>query len=350
MPVLLERRRAGDCVWPGLERRMQSNDCVDIGLVNNMPDAALESTERQFVNLLTAASDDVLIRLKLYCLPDVPRSDAGWDYVRDNCFDIQTLWADRPDGLIVTGTEPRAPALSDEPYWKSLARLIDWAEANAISSVWSCLAAHAAVLHIDGIGRIPLEHKRFGLFECVRAADHPLTKGVPDRIQVAHSRWNELSLDTLAAGGYTILTRSVEAGVDTFVKQRKSLALFFQGHPEYDARALLREYRRDVGRYLRGDRETYPEMPRGYFDQRTAGELAAFRMRALSNRREELLAELPITAAEAGLTPICDSPAARIYGNWLLHLSAQKANRTGHAAASRRVRRVAASLAAEGVR
>ena len=350
MPVLLERRRAGDCVWPGLERRMQRSDCVDIGLVNNMPDAALESTERQFIELLAAASDDVLVRLKLYSLPDVPRSDAGWDYVRDNCFSIQTLWADRPDGVIVTGTEPRTPSLRDEPYWASLTELIDWAEAKAVSSVWSCLAAHAAVLHIDGIGRVPLEHKRFGLFECARSADHPLMKNVPDRIQVAHSRWNELPIDALAARGYTILTRSVEAGVDAFVKRRKSLALFFQGHPEYDARALLREYRRDIGRYLRGERETYPEMPRGYFSGRVAADLTAFRTLALSDRREGLLAELPIAAAEAGLTPICDSPAARIYGNWLAHLSAQKTKRTWQATGFRRVRSAAAPQAAESVR
>lgn len=349
MPVLLDRRRAGDCVWPGLERRMRRSDCVDIALVNNMPDSALESTERQFIDLLAAASDDVLIRLKLHTLPDVPRSAAGWDYVRDNCFDIRALWAAPPDGLIVTGAEPRAPSLKDEPYWASLARLVDWAEANGISSVWSCLAAHAAVLHIDGIARAPLAHKRFGMFDCARCSDHRLLKGVPDHIRVAHSRWNDLPLEALASRGYAILTRSTEAGVDSFVKQRKALMLFFQGHPEYDARALLREYRRDIGRYLRQERDTFPELPRGYFAPGAASDLEAYRSRALADRRENLLAEFPNAVPEAILTPNRDSPAARIYGNWLAHLSAQKASRTQPPLGAQPARR-APALATEGAR
>jgi homoserine O-succinyltransferase len=244
MPVLVERRRADDGPpFFASERRAGTAAFLDIALVNNMPDSALESTERQFVEVLAAASSDLHVRLTLCSLPEVPRAGAGRDYVRGSYLDVAALRANPPDGLIVTGTEPRTPSLRDEPYWTSLTRLIDWAEDNAIPSVWSCLAAHAAVLHIDGIERVPLEDKRFGLFECVRAADHPLARDLPRHTQVAHSRWNELPLDALAAHGYIILTRSSEGGVDAFVKERKSLALFFQGHPEYDARALLREYR-----------------------------------------------------------------------------------------------------------
>ena len=58
-----------------------------------------------------------------------------------------------PDALIVTGTEPVAPLLSDEPYWERLRELLQWAQANTTSSIWSCLAAHAAVELLDGIRR-----------------------------------------------------------------------------------------------------------------------------------------------------------------------------------------------------
>ena len=58
----------------------------------------------------------------------------------------------------------------------------------------------------------------------------------------------------LADCGYRILTRSAAAGVDMFARQDKSFHLFLQGHPEYEAKTLLREYRRDVGRYLRRER------------------------------------------------------------------------------------------------
>ena len=55
-----------------------------------------------------------------------------------------------------------------------------------------------------------------------------------------------------------MLTRTADAGVDTFIKQQKSLFVFFQGHPEYESDTLLREYRRDVGRYIKGETATYP--------------------------------------------------------------------------------------------
>ena len=100
-------------------------------------------------------------------------------------------------------------------------------------------------------------------------SDHPLTAAAPSRLQMPHSRWNEIPEEALLACGYRVLTRSEDAGVDAFVKQRKSLFVFFQGHPEYEATTLLLEYRRDIGRFLRRERETYPPMPQGYFDQET---------------------------------------------------------------------------------
>src|SRR5215471_8783135 len=142
MPVLIDRGPSGPLPMP--ER------FLEVGLVNNMPDAALESTERQFLELLNAAAHDIPVRLRLFSLPDVPRADAGRRHLDASYSGIAALWNSRLDGLIVTGTEPRAPSLADEPYWGSLAAVLDWARANTASTVWSCLAAHAAVLHIDG--------------------------------------------------------------------------------------------------------------------------------------------------------------------------------------------------------
>src|SRR5713226_6940543 len=205
MPVLMDRGRPGKRLGPFLE----------IGLVNNMPDAALQSTERQFLGLLHAAAVDIPVRLRLFSLPDVPRSEIGRQYLRSGYRDIGELWSSRLDGLIVTGTEPRTPSLQDEPYWVSLCKLLEWAQENTASTIWSCLAAHAAVLHMDGISRRLLDEKCFGLFECVRASDHHLISDIPSGMRIAHSRCNELAEQALASCGYTILTRSPEAGVDT---------------------------------------------------------------------------------------------------------------------------------------
>jgi homoserine O-succinyltransferase/O-acetyltransferase len=297
---------------------------IDIGLINNMPDAALDATERQFRALLiSAAADDIAVHLTLYTLPEVPRTDFGRRQV-SRYSTIDELWDRRHDGLIMTGTEPRAADLKDEPFWGSMTRVLEWAELHTYSTILSCLAAHAGILKFDGIVRRPLGDKRFGVFDCVRVSDHPLTATAPSCLQMPQSRWNEIPEEALLACGYRVLTRSEDAGVDAFVKQRKSLFVFFQGHPEYEAITLLLEYRRDIGRYLRGERDSYPPMPYGYFDQETVDALTALRERALSDRREELLVEFPTAMAAAKVTNTWRSTAESLYRNWLLYICAEK--------------------------
>jgi homoserine O-succinyltransferase len=299
------------------------SEAIEIALVNNMPDAALDATERQFRALLSAAAGERDVRVTLYSLPDVRRGDFGRRRIA-RYRPLDELWERRVDGLIVTGAEPQAEDLTDEPYWGSLTRLLEWAERFTYSTVLSCLAAHAGILFMDGIARRPLEGKRFGVFECTRVCDHPLTAFAGRGLRVPHSRWNDVPEEALRACGYRVLTRSPQAGVDMFVKQRNSLFVFFQGHPEYDAIVLLLEYRRDVGRYLRGERDTYPSTPLGYFDDEIERELAALRERALRDRREDLLAGFPTETAAARVTNDWRAAAERVYHNWLAYIESAR--------------------------
>jgi len=226
MPVVMDREPACalDAVAHTPPRQSHDGDagCIEIAFVNNMPDKALEATERQFLTLLEVAAENVQLRVTFYSLPDVPRTERGHHHLRARYQPIADLWNSRPDALIVTGTEPRAADLSKEPYWRTLAGLIDWAQDNVISSVWSCLAAHAAVRHLDGIDRHNLPDKCFGVFDCIKVIDHALTREIGFPLGIPHSRWNELRGDDLQSCGYTIVTRSPQVGVDTFVKRRKS--------------------------------------------------------------------------------------------------------------------------------
>jgi homoserine O-succinyltransferase len=319
MPVIVADKSFGE--HPVGER---SGTRIVIGLVNNMPDTAIRATERQFGNLLNAAAGNLDVRLRFFSLPGVPRTKSARATFLGSYGDIDELWKSRVDGLIVTGAEPQTPELVDEPYWPSLTRLIDWAEDNTISTIWSCLAAHAAVLHIDGIQRQVLIDKLSGVFECVKTADHTLVAGSPHQWRVPHSRHNGLRSEDLSARGYSFLTSSAEAGVDMFAKQKKSLFLFLQGHLEYDADSLLREYVRDITRFLKGERDVYPEMPRGYFDEEVATIFSAFRAKALRNRNARLPAEIAGKAADGKLLNAWRSQATNIYRNWLSYVSEQK--------------------------
>jgi len=142
----------------------------------------------------------------------------------------------------------------------------------------------------------------------------------------------------LVSCGYKILTRSKTAGVDTFAKQDGSFFLFFQGHPEYEADTLLREYRRDVARFLGGERDGYPGTPLGYFDVEAASVAEMFRARALADRRNELIAAFPKTALAAGLKCPWRAAALGVYEKWTAYLSARKAERRTIAAPSAEVR------------
>jgi homoserine O-succinyltransferase len=297
---------------------------IVIGLVNNMPDTALRATEQQYCELLSQAARDRAVSLRFFFLPGLPRGPEAQAHLRRRYSEIGELWEAHLDGLIVTGTEPRAAALSDEPYWPVLANLVDWAEEHTISTVWSCLAAHAAALRNDGICRRRFNQKLFGVFDCAKAADHPILIGAPARWRVPHARYNDLAEEDLAARGYCILSRSDAAGADMFVKQRNSLFVFLQGHPEYDSGALLREYRRDVRRFLGGQSDGYPEMPRAYFDDDTEASLVALKARALRDRDPNVLRDFPDVWAEEKLACDWRQLAVHLYTNWLSYVVDQK--------------------------
>ena len=306
---------------------------IEIGVVNNMPDSALLATERQFRRLLEDAAEacgnGVKIRLSLFALPDVPRSEKGNRHIEGQYSNIKELWNSPLDGLIVTGAEPLAANLKDEPYWSSLARLVDWADRNTYSTVWSCLAAHAAVQHIEGIQRRPLGDKLFGVYEFAKQSEHFLTTGIPSRLYVPHSRWNDVPRDALEACGYHVLVRSEDAGADTFVRpdagaRKRSLFLFFQGHPEYESTSLLLEYRRDIQRFLQEQRNEYPSMPHGYFGDSEVTQLNALKAKALLDRREESFADFPLNTLAATVRNSWRATAIGVYGNWLRHLCSQK--------------------------
>jgi homoserine O-succinyltransferase len=318
-----------DTAQSGSVADLRGRDCLTIGLVNNMPDAACEATERQFVNLLRAATTDQVVRLEMFSMPEIRRANEMRPGFAGRYRDIGELWGAPVDALIVTGTEPRAADLKDEPYWPTLAKLVDWARSNTISTIWSCLAAHAAVLHADGIERRPFAGKLSGVFACEAAECHQLLANIASPIQMPHSRLNDLPERALVSCDYRILTHSRAAGVDTFVKDdgRSSLFVYFQGHPEYDAASLLREYRRDVGRFLRGERDRYPALPQHYLSLEAGLMAEEFRARAVADRRPDLISEFPADLIRAGVENTWRPSATRLYENWVNHLMERKSTR-----------------------
>ena len=289
---------------------------LTIGILNSMPEAAIRSTERQFGELLTeAAGLDIPLRLQWFSLQP-----------RDGYASVDDLWATpHLDGLVATGTEPRAACISEEPYWPAFSKTVEWATTHTTSAVWSCLGGHAAILYLDGVKRRPFATKLHGVFAVTKQVSHPLLDDTEPSWAVPHSRWNDLPVATLLSRGYRLLTYAEGAGADLFVKPcGTSLFVFFQGHPEYDARALMREYRRDVLRFLNGERPDYPGLPANYFNLGTERQLLALRERNLGPNPDIALVDFQGFVGKADLACSWRPAAVQLYRNWFNILVRQR--------------------------
>lgn len=294
---------------------------IVIGLVNSMPPSAIAATTKQFTDWVTSSSHQGKIRFRYFSPSDFRRRD-------DHYEDISALWKSRLDGLIVTGTEPQAASMTDEPLWPTLRRLVDWAGENTISTIWSCFAAHAAVFRLDGVKRQRFDDKLSGVFECTKVGDHSIISAAPAQWPVPHSRYNTLGEDLLNQTGYTLLSRGPRIGADTFFKHsRNSLFLFFQGHPEYDHGILFREYCRDIDRFLSGQCRSYPRMPEGYFTQDIINRLTILKEKAQRAPSLALLSAFDeLLATSIGQS--WREPGRRVSAGWLSYIAAQKSTRT----------------------
>jgi homoserine O-succinyltransferase len=300
---------------------------LEIGVVNNMGDLALKSTEEQFFELLNDASRDIAISIRYFAFCKTPRSSEAQRYVEANYEPVALVSRSNIDALIVTGSPPRASSLLCEPYWDELTGLIKWAADSRIPTILSCLAAHAGVLYFDGVERQALSQKLHGVFEFSNARDSVLMGARGDSRVVPHSRCYQLLEDDLVRAGYQILTRSSKYGVDAFVKSFGSLFVFLQGHPEYAIDSLAREYRRDMGRYLQGELPQAPSRPQAYFSEIGNRRMRAFDVKARSNYDSALMNEFP---------DICDLQPERalwrpagtaFYQNWFDMVAAPKRSR-----------------------
>ena len=294
---------------------------LEIALLNNMPDRALRRTEGQFLSLLDAASGARRVRLRLCSLPALPRGADLAAHLGRFYAPLESLAENPPDGMIITGAEPRTADLTHEIFWPGLCDVMEFAARRTRSCFLSCLAAHAAVLHFDAVARRRLPTKCTGIFAHEHAAPHPLTTGIEGPIRLPHSRWNGLEEEALPGRGYRALLHAPAAGVGVLVKSFGSLFVFSQPHPEYGAEMPGREYRRDVRRYLDGQQPTYPDLPLGVFPSRLGARLLAFRDRARIERDPALFAEFP-ALPQPSAAPWRDA-AVTLFANWLDLLAPQ---------------------------
>jgi homoserine O-succinyltransferase len=292
---------------------------LHIGFLNMMPDAALQATERQFIRLVGECNRIAQFYVYPFSLDGLARSKETLDYIGRHYSTFSELRAAGLDALIITGANVISPELDREPFWKPLMAVVDWARENVASSLYSCLATHAVLKRFYGIERRPMPEKRWGVFSHrVASQSHPLLREINTRFDVPHSRFNDISRNQLEAAGLNVLVESEEGGVHMAVSADQFRAVFMQGHPEYDTNSLLKEYKREVFRYLNGELRHPPPFPDHYFD----AESQAVAERFLEQAEQALRNDRPLPDfLEAEIAPRLDNTwgdtAKAIVNNWL---------------------------------
>ena len=288
LPAFQRLRDRGHDVLP-LERALhQDIRELHIGLLNMMPDAALAATENQFLRLVGSSNRIAQIYVYPFSIPELNRGPEARDHISKHYFDFSDLRDQGLDALIITGANVANPALEEEAFWGPLMDIVKWANQNVASILCSCLASHALLKFNHGIERHRLPTKRWGVYRHrIHHPEHPLMWDVNTRFDAPHSRYNEISKEQFEQAGLTVLVDGDEAGTHLAVSPDQFRFVYFQGHPEYDTISLLKEYKREVLRFVENEREDAPNFPDNYFSTE-AGEIASeYLQRALQAKAKD---------------------------------------------------------------
>jgi homoserine O-succinyltransferase len=266
LPTFERLRGEGQTILRSGQAMHQDIRELHIGLLNMMPDAALAATERQFLRLIGESNAIIQFHVHLFTLPILPRSEKAAEHIASYYDSFETIKKEGLDALIITGANVAEPNLADEDFWLPLKKVIDWAGKKVPSTLCSCLATHAVLEARHQQKRRPLRYKRWGVYRHHVLESHPLVKGINTQFNVPHSRFNQMDRSQFEAANLPILVEGDNAGVHLAVSEDGIRTVYFQGHPEYDNISLLKEYKREVLRFIAGNVTHYPPFPRNYFD------------------------------------------------------------------------------------
>jgi homoserine O-succinyltransferase len=320
LPSFERLKQDGETILAADQALQQDIRELHIGLLNMMPDTALEATERQFFRLIGESNQIAQFYLHPFTLKELVRNAEGQSHVDKYYQSFEEIKEQGLDALIITGANMVGSELADQPFWQPLSEVLEWAYENVTSTLCSCLTTHAVLQFRYNQKREPLPTgKRWGVFPH-RVVDrkHPLVTGVNTRFDVPHSRFNEIFPEQFKTAGLKILVESEDKEVHLAVSEDGFRLVFFQGHPEYDSISLLKEYKREVGRYINGETGSYPPFPENYFSLKCQTIIEEYQDNLNAALKEG--AEIP-AFPEKLITPYLDNTwhdtAEAVINNWI---------------------------------
>lgn len=299
---------------------------LHIGLLNLMPDAALQATERQFIRLVAADDRPIYLHTHVFTVAEGYRSRAARAHIAAYYEDFTQLQQHGLDAMIITGANPEKANLADEAFWDPMMEVIEWGRKNVRSMLCSCLATHAIFQYYHSVERVRLPRKRWGVYSHrVLEPGHALVRGVAAECDGPHSHYYDLSREQMEQAGSRVLAASDRAGVYLAVSSEPCEFVFFQGHPEYDAVSLLKEYKREVMRYIANERENYPRYPTDYLPTEAVSTLDAYKQEVVdTQKRNRAPPEFPDEEVSSFVANTWSETGRTIYRNWLNNLGLRR--------------------------
>ncbi len=320
LPTFDRLKREGSSILQPTKADHQDIRELHIGLLNMMPDSALPATERQFFRLVGESNQIAQFYIHPFTLNEIPRSANTREYIKKYYEPFENLQKTGLDALIITGANVSQPDLAAEPFWKPLIKVIDWAYENVTSTLCSCLASHAVLQLRHNIKRKRLPEKKWGVYQHeVLNPEHPLVKNINTRLDVPHSRFNEITREQFEQAKLPILIESATAGVHLAVSEDLFRIVYFQGHPEYDTISLLKEYKREVTLFHQNKYSSnYPVHPEHYFCRQTQAILDEHQHRVMSAKRDHTpLPHFPDKIIVPRLHNTWHDTAEAVLNNWI---------------------------------
>ncbi len=319
LPSFQRLKQSGETIISADQAKHQDIRELHIGLLNMMPDTALEATERQFFRLIGESNQIAQFYLHPFTLDELKRDAEGQSHVKKYYESFDTIKANGLDALIITGANMIGSELSNQSFWAPLIEVLDWAFDNVTSTLCSCLATHAVLEFRYQQKRSPLPVKRWGVYpHRVLYRNHPLVAGVNTRFDVPHSRFNEVFPQQFDQAGLKKLVMSEADDVHLAVSEDGFRIVFFQGHPEYDAISLLKEYKREVGRFYNKETDEYPPFPENYFSKKCQALLEEFQDRLLTAMVNNTAPpEFPENLIKPFLDNTWHDTAEAVINNWI---------------------------------
>jgi len=219
-----------------------------VGILNIMPKAeTYEYSLLQPLGRSVLQIEPVWIRLKTHAYTSSDQSHLDKLYVS---FEDAVARA-RLDGLIVTGAPVEEIPFEEVVYWEEIKRILKYARKNVASTLGICWGGLALAKFL-GIDKTVYSKKIFGTFQTANLnRNHRITGEMDDWFWCAQSRHSGIDDHVLEQardeGLVKLLAHAKEAGYVIF-ESTDGRFLIHLGHPEYEPKRLIDEYKRDLAK------------------------------------------------------------------------------------------------------